>query len=559
MKIALITLNPIVGDFSGNLKKVCDFCQEAQNANLVVFPELALIGYPPQDLLLRPSFPQFAKKQLDDLATFLNKPPFKHLGVVVGTIVSNPTNSGPPLVNCAAFIQGGTITYRAKTLIPNYTIFNEQRYFASAKNLPQNFLGPILFQEKKIGLLICEDSWEKEEKYNRKLYVDNPVADLVRAKCHFAINISASPFSIGQKDRRRRMIQSGAKQITTLYVSQSGAQDELIFDGDQFVMDKTTIIEGKRFVEDVLYIDLEKKITSPKPSKEETLSEMEEIKRALCMGIQDYMAKNKFKKIILGLSGGIDSAVVAALAADAVGPENILGVTLPGPHSSSHSVTDTEALVSNLGIQLYTIPIKFLDSVIKMTLKPYFEGRTRDVTEENIQARTRGLLLMALANKFQSLLLATGNKSELAMGYATLYGDMCGALAPIGDLYKTQVYALARHLNLSKERIPEHTIKKAPSAELSPNQTDQQTLPPYKDLDSMLYYLIEQEKTLEECWTQLQSDGLKVKKATLSDIERRLWQSEYKRKQFAPILRVSQQAFGMGRRYPITKQIPIFN
>lgn len=556
MKTALVPINVRIGDFEENLRRTLAFLEQSvrAGAELVVFPELSLIGYPPQDLLHRNDFLDRAEMQLASLEKALNeRSDFAGVAVVVGTAlrvegsVAGPSSRG--VVNAAVFLAKGRREVRAKTLIPYYDVFHEGRYFDSAALLPESYRGPVEWNGRKLGLLVCEDSWDQQEHRARRVHHTNPAKALVEAGAEVLVNISASPFEQGKFQARRATIAAQAKSLgcPIYYVNHLGAHDEIVFDGDAFLMGPGGLLHEKPlWIEEPLVAEA----GGARPAEE--YDSLETLRRALVLGIRDYARKNGFKKFVLGLSGGIDSALVAALAVEAVGPENVMGLSMPGKFSSGHSIEDAEALARNLGLRLHSFPIKFLDSTFRMALKPFFEGMKDDVTEENLQARLRGLAVMAFANKFNALALATGNKSELAMGYSTLYGDMCGALMPIGDLYKTEVWALSRHLNGRKELIPESSIRKAPSAELRPNQTDQDSLPPYETLDSVLLCLIERELGVEETFDVLAQTERPVEKDLIADLQHRYRLAEYKRRQSAPVIKVSAKAFGSGRRYPIT-------
>lgn len=557
MKLALQPIDVRIGDFEANLEvhraKVKSAAKEG--ADLLVFPELSLVGYLPRDLLVRPSWAAKCERQLQDFHEWLQRE-YPKLGVVVGTTLAvDATGSNPKgLANCAVFLQGDTREVRAKTLLPYYDIFTENRYFDSAENLPESFRAPIEFMGKKLGLLICEDSWEEMEKGGRKLYRGNPTRYLKEQGCDFLINLSASPYEFSKKSRRREVILRDAKEFSVpiAYVSFFGAQDEQLFDGDAFCYGP----EGELWAEkqeangDPLWVRSEgaKKQSATKPANED----LETLRTLLVVGIRDYLKKNGFQRVVLGLSGGIDSALVAALAVEAVGAPNVIALAMPSKYSSVHSIEDAEALARAAGIRLHHVPIKMTHSTFGMVLKPFFAGLPEDTTEENMQSRIRGMTVMAFSNKFQALALATGNKSEFAMGYATLYGDMCGAIAPIGDLYKTQVYELARYLNEKRNWIPERTFTKPPSAELRPGQTDQDSLPPYELLDEALRLLVEEELEPKDALAQMKKAFPRVDLPLLEKIQRAVRINEYKRRQAPVILRVSGRAFGPGRPYPLS-------
>lgn len=555
MKLALVPVNVRVGDLANNQIHQALVAEAVKNgASLVVFPELSLIGYPPQDLLHRADFVDRSLKQLDDFHSWLAA---KHpnTAVIVGTALSVKSKAISPrsVANCAVFLQGKRREVRAKTLIPFYNVFHESRYFDSAEFLEDSFRAPIEFEGKKIGILICEDSWHEMELNGRKVHSINPTERWKKSKCDFLINISASPFNHKKRELRRSVIQKAAieNDLSIAYVNHFGAQDELLFDGDAFVCAPDGITDKAEASSEILYWKFS---STPKPQKRVEQGDLHDLNRMLVQGIRDYAKKNSFTRAVLGVSGGVDSALVAALAAEALGPQNIIGIAMPSKFSSSHSVEDAELLAQNIGITLKHMPIKMAHSTFQMTLKPFFEGLPEDITEENLQSRLRGVGVMAFSNKLKAMALATGNKSEFAMGYSTLYGDMCGALAPIGDLYKTEVYALSRYLNKIRPTIPERTISKAPSAELKPNQTDQDSLPPYDLLDAILYELIEEEAMVEQALLTVKKRFPKVDQEVVSRVFRSVQLSEFKRNQSPPILRVSKRAFGRGRVYPITSQ-----
>lgn len=557
MKIALTPVNVVLGDWEGNLKIHRARVKEAaeRGAELVAFPELSLVGYSPLDLMGRPAWAAKASAQLDEFHDWLQKS-YPKLAVIVGTTLPVKAQSLTPrgLANCAVFLHGKTREVRAKTLLPDYDVFHEMRYFDSAAGLDDSFRAPISFGKTKLGILICEDSWEEMEVRGTRIYRLNPTEHLAKQGCDFLVNISASPFDRTKIERRRAAIQTDAKQfqVPMAYVNHFGAHDDLIFDGDCFLMDaKGELAAQKKDADnEILVVDSE---ASSKASSSSS-SGLARLEKMLVTGIRDYCRKNGFEKIVLGISGGMDSAIVAVLACEAIGAKNVTGLIMPSKFSSVHSIEDAEALARNAGFSFKHVPIKMPHSTFQMTLKPFFEGLPEDVTEENLQARLRGIAVMAFANKFKALALATGNRSEFSMGYATLYGDMCGALAPIGDLFKTEVYELARFLNESRPWIPESTFTKPPSAELRPGQTDQDSLPPYDLLDAALRILLEQELEPEAALPALKKSFPKADLALLQRVHKALRLTEYKRRQAPPILKVSVRAFGPGRVYPITCQ-----
>jgi NAD+ synthase (glutamine-hydrolysing) len=543
MKIALAQINPTVGDITGNVAKIVDFSERARGlgADIVVFPELAVCGYPPLDLLLKPSFVGATLKGVDDI-----KVRVKNIAVVVGFVDRNE-KPGRPLRNACAFLHKGDIqTVQYKTLLPSYDVFDEDRYFEPAVEHACATFGDSL-----IGLSICEDIWNDESVYPRPRYQIDPIANIVAHKPRLLINISASPFSIGKQHIRHELVRNHAERhgIPVVYLNTVGGNDELIFDGRSIVVDESgkLIAQAAAFEEDLIVVDLD---THRGPIKDCPEDNVENIHKALTLGARDYMRKCGFARAVVGLSGGIDSAVVAALAVEALGQDNVLGVLMPSPHSSAGSVTDAKQLAANLGIRHEVVPISSAMATMDETLGPMFAGTKPDLTEENIQARLRGLILMALSNKFGYLVLTTGNKSELAVGYCTLYGDMCGGLALISDLPKMMVYELARYINEKhgREIIPSATIEKAPSAELRPDQKDQDTLPPYVVLDGILRAYVEERKSASEIVK------LGYRPEVVMDVINRIDRNEYKRYQAAPGLKVTSQSFGFGWRMPIAQR-----
>jgi len=556
MKLALIPVNVTIGDFEGNLKIHQSLVKDAvkQGASFLVFPELSLVGYFPRDLLSRPSWNSKAALQLAEFHEWLQAN-YPEVGVLVGTTVAVEADSVSPrgLANCAVFLHGKQKEVRAKTLIPFYDVFHESRYFDSAEHLPDSFRAPITFAGKKIGVLICEDSWHEMQILGRPVHRANPALRLKEQGVDLLVNLSASPFDREKKSRRRATIQAQAKglNLPLAYVNHFGGQDEVLFDGDAFFINGAGEFLAEK--EEASLAPLTAKIEgSGRGGRKLERAELRDLRRMAVVGIRDYAKKNGFERAVLGLSGGIDSALVATLACEALGAGNVIGLLMPSKFSSVHSIEDAESLGTALGLTRRHLPIKMPHSTFAMALKPFFEGLAEDTTEENLQSRLRGVAVMAFANKFKALALATGNKSEFAMGYTTLYGDMCGALAPIGDLYKGEVYELARFLNEEKAVIPESTLTKAPSAELKPNQTDQDTLPPYDLLDAALRLLIEQELDPPSALPLLKKAHPKADLALLERIQRALALNEYKRKQAPPILRLSAKAFGGGRAYPLT-------
>ncbi len=541
MKIALAQINTTVGDLTGNEVKILEAYRRAiaAGAELVVFPELATTGYPPRDLLLRPRFVSENLAVLDRLAAATGP-----VAMVIGFVGRHEKRPGRDVTNAVALLhQGRIVATRAKTLLPTYDVFDEDRYFEpAAENQPVEFRGT------KLGLTICEDVWNDEDYWDERRYRRNPAAELAQAGATVLLNCSASPWHLGKTRARRDMLsQLAAKtHCPVVYCNLVGGNDELVFDGTSMVFNPAGRLlgEGRRFEEDLLVLRLSGAAAIP-PSEP---PEEELVFRALALGLRDYVRKCGFKSVVLGLSGGIDSALTACVAASALGSENVHGVSLPSQFSSQGSLDDARVLAQNLGIRYDVIPIQPPFVAAKTQLQPVFAGRAEDLTEENIQARLRGVILMGLSNKFGSLLLNTGNKSEVAVGYCTLYGDMCGGLAVIADVPKTMVYRIARWVNREREIIPTASITKPPSAELRPNQTDQDSLPSYDVLDRILEAYVVQLKT------PLEIIASGVPEEDVRRVVRLIDASEYKRRQAAPGLKVTSKAFGMGRRVPIAQR-----
>ncbi|HLX86659.1 MAG TPA: NAD+ synthase [Terriglobales bacterium] len=540
MKIALGQINPTVGDFSGNAAKIIQFAQQARGAGagLILFPELAVSGYPPRDLVERPSFIARSRATIEKIAA-------ETLGIAVicGTVTPAEADSGKKVMNSAALLREGRVDFiQSKMLLPTYDVFDEMRNFAPAKSQQLfNFCG------NQMALTICEDAWNDKRFWNRRLYIIDPVEELVRAGGNFVLNISASPFWMGKRELRRDMLTAIARnqKVPVAMVNQVGGNDSLVFDGSSVVIapDGRIIAQGKSFEEDLIYFDSDTLIGEMHP---QTVGEEASAYEALVLGTRDYVHKCGFQRAIIGLSGGIDSALTASIAVDALGPENIVGVGMPGPYSSAGSVSDARELVANLKIRFELLSIQEIYEAARQTLAPVFAGLPQDVTEENIQSRARGLLLMALSNKFGALVLSTGNKSELAVGYCTLYGDMVGGLAVISDVPKTLVYRLSAYVNSKRPVIPQATIDKAPSAELSPDQKDSDSLPPYDVLDAILEDFVEDSSSAEQI-ARTHNYNLELVQRVIRMVER----SEYKRQQAAPGIKISAKAFGYGRRFPI--------
>jgi len=540
MKIALAQLNYTIGDFTYNTKKIIDHIIKAkdQGADLVVFAELAVCGYPPRDFLEFEEFIDLCEQSAQEIAKYT-----QGIACIIGLPVKNNLVAGKDLYNAAYFIEDGSIkAVIKKALLPNYDVFDEYRYFE-----PAITFNCIEFKGKKIALTICEDLWNIN---NNPLYVSNPMDELIKQEPDLMINIAASPFSYLHDDERVETLAKNAShyKLPLLYVNQVGAQTEIIFDGGSLAFDKDgkLVDEMLYFKEDVrIYEFTNNKLQGLKPVKHQTVADIEQIHDALILGIKDYFAKSGFKKAVLGLSGGIDSAIVCALACRALGPENVMAVLMPSKYSTDHSIDDAMDLVNNIGCKHEIIPIKEAADAFDNMLAPAFQDLPFNITEENIQARIRGILVMAMSNKFGYIVLNTSNKSECAVGYGTLYGDMCGAIAVIGDVYKTQIYQLAQFINKDGLVIPINSIVKPPSAELRPDQKDSDSLPDYDQLDKILFQYIELKKSSAAIIAQGYNEEL-VKR-----IIKMVNTAEFKRYQTAPILRVSPKAFGMGRRMPI--------
>jgi NAD+ synthase (glutamine-hydrolysing) len=549
MRIGLAQLNPTVGDLAGNLRRLLAAYHElvAAGAELVITPELAVCGYPPRDLLLRSRFVQDVENATAELAAATGEIP-----LLVGTVVANPHEQGRRAFNAAAFCHHGRVQQLArKCLLPTYDVFDEDRYFepASAPTI-------IVHAGKRLGITICEDIWANESPGDTRLHHFDPVAALKAEGVDLLLNLSASPWYAGKSGLREQIVARLARDLAVpvVYCNAVGGNDELIFDGRSLVASPAGEITHRlaAFAEDRRVVDLSAptSISVSGSSPLAPCSPLQSIHAALVLGLRDYAHKSGFTRALIALSGGIDSALVAELAVAAFGADNVIGVSLPSAISSEHSKDDARVLAENLGIRFETIAIADTVASAERALGPVFAGRAADVTEENLQARTRGVLMMALSNKFGALLLTTGNKSEVAVGYCTLYGDMCGGLAVISDLFKTQVYALCRWINESAGRdvIPRNTIEKPPSAELRPGQTDQDSLPPYDVLDALLHGYIEEGKARAD----LIAEGFDP--AMVRDICRKVDLNEYKRKQAAPGLKITPLAFGVGRRIPIVQK-----
>ncbi|WP_116107328.1 NAD+ synthase [Lewinella sp. IMCC34191] len=540
MNIALAQINVHVGNFDANLKKMLDYTERAkrQGADIVVFPELATVGYPPRDFLEFDDFIDQANLVIEQLAKAADG-----IAIVVGSPTKNPVPEGKDLYNSAYFLANGRIQQvQHKTLLPTYDIFDEYRYFEPAAEW-----NVVRYQDKTIAMIVCEDSWNVGNE--NPLYKINPMDFMMEHRPDFIINISASPFAFDHAVERVEVMQANVNiyDLPMYYVNHVGAQTEVLFDGGSLVINrKGEVVDEMPYFEECMRVyNTEEVEEGVEMSGERERDKMTLIHDGLVMGIKQYFGKLGFKRAILGLSGGIDSALVAVLAARALGADNVRCVLMPSQHSSDHSVNDARQLAQNLGSQYEIVPIESVYHEYMSLLKPHFFGTQEGLTEENLQARIRGMILMAFSNKFGDILLNTSNKSEMAVGYGTLYGDMCGGLSVIGDVYKTECYELAKYINKDGEVIPENIITKPPSAELKPGQLDSDSLPPYPELDAVLYQYIELHQSPQDI-IEAGADPLLVQKALrLVNI------NEFKRHQTAPVLRVSKKAFGMGRRFPI--------
>jgi NAD+ synthase/NAD+ synthase (glutamine-hydrolysing) len=542
MKIALAQFNPTVGDFAGNAARIVEMTAEARRrgADLTVFSELCLCGYPPLDLVERPAFIRENARELRGLAGRLSMP------ALVGYVGRAQDDTGKPVANCAALLMDGKVAFeQRKMLLPSYDVFDESRYFQPA---PRQFVFPLASEQ--LGITICEDCWNDKNFWTQRLYERDPVAELKEQGTTVLLNISASPYTLDKRALRLDMLQAIARHhcLPVVYVNQVGGDDSLVFDGSSVAI----TAEGKigalaaSFEEDLVMFDVDTGRGDIRPQPQDELGAAYQ---ALVCGTRDYVRKCGFHDVVIGLSGGVDSALVAAIATDALGEANVLGVAMPGPYSSEGSLRDARRLAENLGVRCVTLPISEIFAAHRRTLVETFAGRPEDATEENIQARVRGNLLMALSNKFGSMVLSTGNKSEMAVGYCTLYGDMAGGLAPISDVPKTMVYELAGLANREREVIPIETLTKPPSAELRPNQTDQDCLPPYDVLDAILKAYIEDLRSPDEI-----ADHYDFPREMVRDIVRKVDRNEYKRKQAPPGLKVTSKAFGAGRRLPLAQK-----
>ena len=542
MKIGILQLNSTVGDFDSNRTKLLAAYEQAvqQGAEFVIAPELFLCGYPPRDLLLRPDFIDANLTAVAKSALAVGAVP-----LCVGFVDKNAARPGRSLFNSAAILQNGKIIWRQnKSLLPTYDVFDEDRYFEPARST-----APFNFNGRQLGITVCEDIWNDEDFWADRRYRRDPVKELIAQGADLLLNLSASPWHLGKEQTRLAMLRRLARdeRVPLVEVNAVGANDELIFDGHSVALNRQgeILALGRGFAEEVAVVEVDRDhpVTKPSwPAKEEQLF------RALSLGVQDYVHKCGFKAVVLGLSGGIDSALTAVLAVNALGADKVMGVSMPARYSSRGSLTDAEVLAKNLGIRYEVIPIEPAFKAVEGLLANVFAGTKPNETEENIQSRLRGVTLMALANKFGSLVLTTGNKSEMAVGYCTLYGDMCGALAVIADVFKSDVYNVSRWINRDRVVIPTDSLTKPPSAELRPGQTDQDSLPPYDVLDAILqHYIVE----------HLSKDDIIQRgfaPAIVNDVINKVTFTEYKRRQAAPSLKVSPRAFGMGRRNPIAQR-----
>ncbi|HEY2467448.1 MAG TPA: NAD+ synthase [Terracidiphilus sp.] len=547
MKIALAQINPTVGDFTGNLEKIKTTARDAagQGARLTVFSELAICGYPPADFLEKPSFLARCRNAVEELADATRD---LSTAIVVGVALPAAPDAGKPAVNAAVLLDGGHVLLEQhKRLLPFYDVFDEQRYFKPSG--PQQV---VELDGLRLAISICEDAWNDKNFWPRRLYSFDPLEELMRQNPAIHINLSSSPFWHSKREMRRQMLRaiSNRDGIPVVMCNQVGGNDSLIFDGSSFAINAygDLVAQAKSFEEDLVIFDPFSTAALPEPPEDET----EAAYRALVLGTRDYVRKCGFSKVVIALSGGIDSALVAAIATDALGKENVLGIGMPSPYSSQGSIDDSRALAANLGIPFQLISISDLFHQYTEALDPLFAGTKPGLAEENLQARIRGNLLMAVSNKFGSLVLTTGNKSEMAVGYCTLYGDMVGALAVIGDLIKTRVYAICRWLNRDREIVPRAILDKPPSAELRPGQKDTDSLPPYEVLDPILEAYVERYES-PECIAQKNGFSLELVQQVVRLVER----SEYKRQQAAPVLKVTSKSFGMGRRFPIAVKVQV--
>jgi NAD+ synthase (glutamine-hydrolysing) len=543
VKIALGQINPTIGDFTGNSKKIIESARQAlaRGAQMVLFPELAVCGYPPRDLLEKPAFVERSQQVVNEIAKAVPQ-----ITVICGFVSPAKVETGKSVMNSAAVLREGAVQFvQSKMLLPTYDVFDELRYFDPAES--QKLL-PLA--GKQLALTICEDAWNDKHFWHRRLYRVDPVDELLHAGGNLVLNISASPFHLGKRELRRQMLETIARdnKVPVVFVNQVGGNDSLVFDGSSMVIapDGRIVTQAKSFEEDLVVFDSE---TMQGDMHEQTPVGDPSAYAALVLGTRDYVQKCGFSRAVIGLSGGIDSALTAAIAVDALGKQNVTGIAMPSQYSSEHSIKDARELACKLGIRFEVVPIGAVFDGYRKVLAPLFDGIPEDVAEENLQSRIRGNILMAFSNKFGELVLTTGNKSELGVGYCTLYGDMVGGLGVISDVPKTMVYSLSRYVNSIRQVIPQSTIDKPPSAELRPGQKDSDTLPPYEVLDNILEDYIEDYRTAE----QIAADrGYRVQ--LVRDVIRMIERSEYKRQQAAPGLKITPKAFGFGRRFPIAQK-----
>ena len=546
MKIAIGQINPTVGDLSGNVAKMVEFSRQAagRGANLIAFPELSVTGYPPRDLVEKCGFAEQSEIALERLAFETRD---LDLAIIAGYVGRSLESTGNRATNSAAILRRGAVLLRqTKILLPNYDVFDEQRNFVPGQ---KQFLWR--YENDSVALTICEDAWNDKTFWTHRLYPRDPVDELMQQGGSILISINASPYHMHKRELRENMFRSMTRRhnVPAVVVNQVGGNDQIVFDGSSFLMDAKGVIfaSAKSFEEDLVVADLHARSGDQHSSLPD---ECDAAYQALVTGTRDYIRKCGFRRVLIGLSGGIDSSLTAAIAVDAVGRENVRGIAMPGPYSSDHSVRDARAMAENLGIAFDIIPITPAYDEMLRVLAPVFCDTKPDVTEENIQSRLRGLTLMALSNKFNALVLTTGNKSELAVGYCTLYGDMCGGLAVISDVPKTLVYSLARVANRRHgNAIPESVFEKPPSAELRPDQKDSDSLPPYDMLDAILRLYVEELRSVKDIAAEL-SLPLEL----VRDVAIKVDRNEYKRQQAAPGLKLTSKAFGIGRRFPIAQR-----
>jgi NAD+ synthase (glutamine-hydrolysing) len=543
VKIALGQINPTIGDFTGNSKKIIESSRQALalGAEMVLFPELAVCGYPPRDLLEKPAFVERNQQVVNQIAQAVPQ-----ITIICGFVSPAKVETGKSVMNSAAVLRQGAVQFvQSKMLLPTYDVFDEMRYFDPAES--QKLL-PLA--GKEFALTICEDAWNDKHFWHRRLYRVDPVDELLHAGGNMVLNISASPFHLGKRELRRQMLATIARdnKVPVLFVNQVGGNDSLIFDGSSMVIapNGQIVAQAKSFEEDLVIFDSE---TMQGDMHEQVPVGMASAFAGLALGTRDYVRKCGFSKVVIGLSGGIDSALTAAIAVDALGKENVTGIAMPSQYSSEHSIKDARELACKLGIRFEVIAIGDIFDGYRKALAPLFAGMAEDVAEENLQSRIRGNILMAFSNKFGALVLTTGNKSEVGVGYCTLYGDMVGGLGVISDVPKTMVYELSRYVNSLKPVIPQSTIDKPPSAELRPGQKDSDTLPPYEVLDNILEDYVEDYHTAEQIAA---ARGYDVR--VVRDVIRMIERSEYKRQQAAPGLKITPKAFGLGRRFPIAQK-----